>query len=129
MRFADTNLLLYAALPDAGDAKAQSALDLLAQGDLAISVQVLQEFYTQATRPSRPGALTSHEAFRFIHGIRDFPIQDMTPELFRDAIAIHRRFQISYWDGAILAATRALGCDIVYSEDFSTGQDYDGIAW
>ena len=29
--------------------------------------------------------------------------------------------------GAILAAARAARCDAVYSEDFSTEQDYDGL--
>ena len=28
--------------------------------------------------------------------------------------------------GAILAAARACGCDIVYSEELIAGQDYDG---
>ena len=53
MRFVDTNVLVYAvsaALED--EEKRLRALDLLARRDLAMSVQVLQEFYVQATRPS-----------------------------------------------------------------------------
>ena len=42
-------------------------------------------------------------------------------------MAISRRFGLSYWDGAILAAARTLGCDAVYSEDLSSEQDYDGL--
>ena len=38
-----------------------------------------------------------------------------------------QRFGLSYWDGAILAAARATGCDTVYSEDMSSEQDYDGL--
>ncbi|MCY3956818.1 MAG: hypothetical protein OXG65_00810 [Chloroflexi bacterium] len=55
------------------------------------------------------------------------PIQDMTLTVFATAVAISQRFGISYWDGAILAAARALGCDAVYSEDLSSEQDYDGV--
>ena len=51
----------------------------------------------------------------------------MTREVFETAVAISHRFQISYWDGAILAAARALGCDAVYSEDLSSEQDYGGM--
>lgn len=51
----------------------------------------------------------------------------MTPELFQSAAAISERFQISYWDAAILAAARALACDAVYSEDLNLLQDYWGI--
>ena len=56
MRFVDTNVLIYAvsaAVEDAG--KQRRALDLLGTRDLALSVQVLQEFYVQATRPFAPG--------------------------------------------------------------------------
>ncbi len=42
-------------------------------------------------------------------------------------MSISRRFELSYWDGAILAAARAAGCDAVYSKDLSSEQDYDGL--
>ncbi len=43
------------------------------------------------------------------------------------ALAACRRFSISYWDAAILEAGRALGCDVILSEDLSDGQDYAGV--
>ncbi len=128
MRFVDTNVLIYAASPAPEEAdKQRSAQRLLEEGDLALSVQVLQEFYHQATRSTRLGSITQEHALEFIQGIGHFPVQDLTLGLFRAATAISRRFQLSYWDGAILAAARALGCDAVYSEDLSSEQDYDGL--
>lgn len=58
MRFVDTNILLYAATgaPESA-AKARVADALLREADLGLSVQVLQEFYVQATRVSRAGRL------------------------------------------------------------------------
>ena len=38
-------------------------------------------------------------------------------ELFNRATGIRARFGVSYWDAAILAAAKLLGCDAVYSED------------
>ena len=128
MRFLDTNVLIYAASPAPDEAEKQrSAQRLLEAGDLAVSVQVLQEFYHQATRSSRPGAITQDHALRFIESISHFEVQDITFDLFLAAIAISRRFRLSYWDGAILAAAGAVGCDAVYSEDLSSAQDYDGL--
>ncbi len=128
MRFVDTNVLLYAVSALSEDAdKRLRALSLLEAEDLALSVQVLQEFYHQATRSSRLGAITQEHALEFIQGIGHLPVQDITLGLFRAATAISRRFQLSYWDGAILAAARALKCDAVYSEDLSSEQDYDGL--
>ena len=126
--FVDTNVLLYGVslLPeDAG--KRRQALALLRGPDLSVSVQVLQEFYHQATRPTRPGRLSHADALAFLGTLLRFPVQDITLEVFRAGVSISQRFGLSYWDGAILAAARALGCDAVYSEDLSEEQDYDGL--
>ncbi|MDD9996084.1 MAG: PIN domain-containing protein [Dehalococcoidia bacterium] len=90
-------------------------------------MQILQEFYHQATRPMRTGRLTHGDAIAFLGALLKFPIQDVTLELFREATAVSQRFGLSYWDAAILAAARSLGCDAVYSEDLSPGQDYGGV--
>ena len=128
MRFTDTNVLLYAVspLPEESD-KRRRARELLEEPELGVSVQVLQEFYHQAMRPAGPAQLTHEEALDFLGAILDLPIQPLTVEIFGAAVAISRRFELSYWDGAILAAARSLGCDAVYSEDLSAEQDYDGL--
>ncbi|MYB09848.1 MAG: PIN domain-containing protein [Acidimicrobiia bacterium] len=128
VRFVDTNILLYAVSALSEDsAKRGRALALLENGDLALSVQVIQEFYVQATRPSRADALTAEQALRFLEAIDSFPVQPVTEQIFRQAVIISQRFGLSYWDSAILAAADAMGCEIVLSEDMSSEQDYDGI--
>ena len=67
------------------------------------------------------------EAARFVDSLAEFPITDITFDIVRDAIAISTRFQLSYWDGAILAAAQSMGCDSVLSEDLSSHQDYNGL--
>ena len=75
MRFVDTNVLIYAASPSAEDAeKRRTAQDLLREGGLAVSVQVLQEFYSQVTRASRSDPLRPSQALRFLGSIREFPV-------------------------------------------------------
>lgn len=128
MRFVDTNILIYAASPSPAESdKQRIAQGLLEAGDWTLSVQVLQEFYHQVTRPTRPGAITHEQALAFIGSIRHFPVQDITLGVFRAGVAISRRFRLSYWDGAILAAAQAAGCDEVYSEDLNHGQNYGGV--
>ncbi len=128
MHFLDTNVLIYAVCGTDEEAdKQRRALNLLTARDLALSVQVLQEFYVQATRSSRSGALTHREAVNFIESLHRFRVQPVTSDVMRAAFAIRERFRLSYWDSAILAAARACGCDTVYSEDMSSEQDYDGL--
>lgn len=128
VRFADTNVLLYAISRDPDEAsKARRANEVLAAGDMGLSVQVLQEFYVQATRASRRDAITHEQAVGLVEAWRRFPVQEMTVEVMVAAFATRRRFGISYWDAAIIEASRVLGCAIVLSEDLDTGTDYDGV--
>lgn len=128
MRFVDTNVLLYSVSTLPAEAqKAAIAQAILKNRDLTLSVQVLQEFYVQATRPSRSNPLTHDEALAFIATWNRFPIVDITLGLFHEAMAVKARYQLSYWDSAIIAAARMAGCTEVLSEDLNAGQDYGGV--
>lgn len=128
MRFVDTNILLYrASVLEADAAKHRIASELLAATDLRLSVEVLQEFYVQATRPSRNGALEHEEAVGLIRTWRRFDPISITPEIMDAALSARERWQISYWNAAILEAARSAECGIVLSEDLNDGQDYGGV--
>ena len=128
MDFVDTNVLLYAiSKSPIEQGKRDQALAVLEKPDIALSAQVLGEFYTQATRPSRQGALTHQEAVEFIDNLQRFHIEHMTFEVVRTALIFRESFGVSYWDASILATARIAGCTTVYSEDLSHTQDYDGI--
>ena len=128
MRFVDTNVLLYVVSEDPAEAgKRDRARQVLSESDLAVSVQVLQEFYFQATRPTRVRRLSSESALRFLEPILLFRIQAMTPDVFLDAVEISRRFQLPYWDAAIIAAAQVLDCEAIYTEDLNPEQHYGAI--
>ncbi len=128
MRFVDTNVLLYSISRDPQEReKATVANAILGDRDLGLSVQVLQEFYVQATRPTRADRVAHEQAVGLVESFTRFEVQAITTSLVRAALATSERFRISYWDAAILEASRALGCEVVLSEDLSDGQDYDGV--
>jgi len=128
MRFVDSNILLYAASksPNERD-KAATATSILSGLDLAVSVQVLQEFYTQATRATRTDRISHEQATLLIRSFCRYPVQETTLALVEAALRTTERFQISYWDAAIIEAARALGCREILSEDLNDGQDYGGV--
>ena len=128
MQFVDTNVLLYAISTNPEHLqKRVRASSLLASGDLGLSTQVLQEFYVQATRPSRPRPLSHADAAGLVFAFSRFPVQPTTLELVYAAISTKVRFGLSYWDAAIIEAARLQGCGDVLSEDMSHGHDYDGV--
>ena len=45
----------------------------------------------------------------------------------RNALATAQRWQISYWDAAIVEAARQAGCPTVLSEDLQHGMDFAGV--
>jgi predicted nucleic acid-binding protein len=129
VRFVDTNVLLYAVgRSPAERTKSAAALALLEADDLVLSVQVLQEFYVQATRASRADRLSHDQAVLLIESFRlRFPVQDITVPLLHAALATAARFRISYWDAAIVEAARVRACSVVLSEDLTDGQDFGGV--
>ncbi len=88
---------------------------------------MLQEFHGQATCGSRPDALSHHQAAALVKAFTRFSVQDVTVPIVRAAIETRRRFNVSYWDAAIIEAAREHGCTELLSEDLSHGQDYNGV--
>jgi predicted nucleic acid-binding protein len=127
-RFLDTNILLYAiSTAPEEHTKASTALDLLAREDVALSVQVLQEFYVQATRSGKRDRISHDQAVGLVESWLRFPVQETTLELMQAALRTRQRYRLSYWDAAIVEAARLSGCHEVLSEDLSHGADYGGI--
>jgi len=128
MYFLDTNVLLYSISRNAKESrKRERAIALLDGESAALSIQVLQEFYVQATRPTRRDALSHELAAGLVEAWSRFPVQEMTQPVFRAALRIHRAHRLSFWDGSIVAAALALGCDRLYTEDLNDGQVVEGI--
>lgn len=126
--FLDTNILLYAISPDPSEAAKRARADaLLNQDDGALSVQVLQEFYVQATRPTRAGRLPHELAAGLIRAWTRFKVQETTLPIMEAALEIKAAHGFSYWDSGIIAAARALGCRRLYSEDMSHGREVSGV--
>ena len=126
--FIDTNVFLYALsdLPEE-QTKAERARQVLLSENWGWSVQVAGEFYSIATSAKRQFQLSHSSATEYVKTWLNFPTQSLNPSTILKALQIRERFQISYWDAAIIAAAQELGCRTIYSEDLSHGQDYDGV--
>lgn len=128
LRFLDTNILLYSISDRPGEAEKRRVADrILNDHDNALSIQVLQEFYHQATRPGRQDAIDHEVAVGLVQRLCRFPVQPITVGLMQEAFAIRRTTKYSYWDSAIIAAAAALGCRELLTEDMAHGQRIGGV--
>jgi len=124
--FFDTNILVYAATVTGKDErKRQRAMELVESENFGTSAQVLQEFIVAAASKKRLG-IGASEAKATLGALLAFPTVPITAGLVLQAWEIKTRYQISYWDAAIIAAAKELGCEVIYSEDLNNGQSY---AW
>ena len=127
--FLDTNILLYSISRNPADAlKRERAIALLGRDDGALSVQVLQEFYVQATRSTRPDPLSHEITAGLMKTWTRFKVQEITLGVLTGALEIKAAHGFSYWDSAIIAAARALGCRELYTEDLAHGREVEGVA-
>ena len=123
----DTNIVAYAASRLLEDApKKAVAIKLIASTTLGLSGQVLQEFFVTVTRKMK-SPLSHDEALDWLEELEQFPCIPIDASIVYHGAENARKFQISYWDGAIIAAAQRLGAHTLYTEDLNHGQKYGSV--
>jgi predicted nucleic acid-binding protein len=125
--FIDTNVLVYAHDLDAGEKHAK-AKKLLADFWLSrplpwVSVQVLQELLVTLRRKG----VAIDDARETVEAYTRWRVVENDVDLLRAGMAEMERWQLSFWDGLILAAARHARVPTILSEDLSCAQNYNGI--
>jgi len=125
--FIDSNILVYAHDGEAGG-KHRKARQLLAgiwrdRQFPALSVQVLQEVHVNLVRKGIPIDESAERVSRYLA----WRVVENSKALFRRALEIQQRWQLSFWDSSIVAAAQRAQAVELWSEDLSTGQEFDGL--
>lgn len=129
LAFVDTNIFIYAYDRTAGP-KHERARDLVAslgrdrRGGL--STQVLQEFFVNATKKI-PNPLSADDARRRVEALARWRTHAPAPGDVLEAIDIHERHGVSFWDAMIVRSAVALGCEVLLTEDLNPGQAVAGV--
>jgi predicted nucleic acid-binding protein len=125
--FLDTNVLVYGAATKRDEPrKAAIALRIVSTKSFGVSAQTLAEFYTAVVkRALQPMSLA--EVDEWIERLAALPFADVDAPLVRAGIFLSRRYEIAYYDAALIAAAERLGAPIFYTEDLSHGQLYGTV--
>jgi predicted nucleic acid-binding protein len=127
--FVDTNVLVYAHDADAGSKRdrAEKLLrELWDSGVGRLSVQVLQEFYVNATRKLAT-PLAQASAREVVSSYGTWVREATTADTVTRAIDVSAVAQISFWDALIVAAAEQVDATQICSEDLNDGQAIAGI--
>lgn len=119
--FVDTNILIYAD-DRSGSAKRDRSRELIREliqnGNGWVSIQVLQEYFSAATRKL---GIEAGAARRRVELYTRFGVAVIGAGDVLSAIDLHRLHQFSIWDALIVRAALISGCRILYSEDLQSG--------
>jgi len=91
----------------------------------ALSTQVLQEFYVNATRKIAT-PLSKKSARAVVDSYVSWCV-DTTPAEISAAFRIEDEARIGFWDALIVAAALKAGADRILSEDLNAGQTISGV--
>jgi len=128
MVFFDTNVLVYVH-DQRSPYKREVARRLysahLYGGSIALSTQVLQEFFVTVTQKAQQ--IPVREARSLVSHLAGLNVVRIEPEHVLSAIDLHARYRLSFWDSLIIVAAKSAGAQAVLSEDLGHGQIYDGV--
>lgn len=127
--FVDTNILIYAASGASRyPAKHGRAWEIIDSAEFAISTQVMAEFYVAAQRKKEGRIpLTEAEAKEWIDRLALAEVIPVDLSIVQQGVAYSQRFDISYWDAALIAAAEKMDLPVLYTEDLNHGQLYGSV--
>lgn len=127
--FVDTNVLLYAHDSSAGHKHtvAQRLIaDLWTSRAGAVSTQVLQEFYVNATR-KLPKPMPPARARAIVRRYATWSVHRIEPADILAASELEQRHRQSFWDALVIAAAIRLGATTLLTEDLQHGRRFAGL--
>ncbi len=128
--FIDTNVFVYQL--DNSDPRKQAIAnelvrDALRTQDACISFQVVQECLNVITTKARV-PLSSQDALAYLDAVLTPMLQvGASVELYRRALDLRARWQLSFYDAMIVAAALTAGCTRLLSEDLQHGQKLEQL--
>lgn len=124
--FADTNVVIYALVPD--DARKQLVAQQLLAGLLGprplIGTQTLAETYHVLTRRKawKPAAAT-----KALRVLAELTVVVPSAETVLQGLELAAKHQLSGWDALVVQAALQAGCDTLYTEDLQAGRRFGSL--
>lgn len=127
--FVDTNVLLYAYDVQASErhTRARDLVGRLGREQRgALSVQVLQEFYVNATRKIAV-PLPPERALERLRVLSRWRTHAPLPHDVLAAAEIATEHQLSFWDAMVIRSASELGCSTLWTEELNPGPRIAGV--
>ena len=127
--FVDTNVFVYAADPDAPEKQRRAGAlleSVFGAPGATISPQVMQEFYSVATR-GEPPKLSHDAAEQIVRDLSSLRVAHVDARTVLRAVERVGRRSISIWDSLIVQSAVESACTVLLTEDLTHGEEIDGV--
>lgn len=71
--------------------------------------------------------MSEADAETAVRELSRLPVVATDAALVRDGVAISREARLSFWNGLVVAAARASGCETLLTEDLAAGSTVAGV--
>jgi predicted nucleic acid-binding protein len=124
--FIDSNIFIYA-IDQSEPIKRHKAIKRIekarTEGTIALSTQVLHEFYNISTRKLKP-ELPHAQAAQAVNSLCEFTVLGSSAASVRTALDLKVSHQISWWDALIVEAALRADASVLITEDGQHGREY-----
>ena len=125
--FLDTNILIYAAAGKEDEPeKHDRSVDIIRESDVVLSTQVIGEFL-HVSRKKYLRVMNVAQINSWAEMLMRFPSVDIDQAVLKSALFVAERYQISFWDAALVAASERLSARTLYTEDLNHRQKYGSV--
>ncbi len=125
--FLDTNILIYAAAGKKDElAKHDRSVEIIRENVVVLSTQVIGEFL-HVSRKKYMKVMGMAKINNWAEALMKFPSVDIDQSILRSALFFSERYQIQFWDAALIAAAQKLDAATLYTEDLNHGQKYGSV--
>jgi predicted nucleic acid-binding protein len=127
----DSNILVYAYIPDPSELKVIRAIDALRRaaemGNGCVTVQNLAEFSAVALNKAKPPRTPAETkgSIRQIEAL--FTVLSPSAHHVHLALDAVARHQLSFWDAMLWAVAKDNGIAEIWTEDFEHGRAIEGV--
>jgi predicted nucleic acid-binding protein len=127
--FVDTNVLVYA-FEKSNSLKKRVAEELLNElmddGRLRMSTQVLQELFVTLTRKVIRRC-SNAEALAVLEDLTAWPVLTIDYRAIHAAVGLSDQAKLSFWDALVIVAAARSGAEVLYTENLNDGQEILGV--
>ena len=117
--FVDTNIWLYAFIASQDLSRSEIAKDLIQQGGIVISPQIINEVCVNLLKKAQVGESSILLLINSFY--RKYRVEAIDKDLLLNSSELREKWQFSFWDSLIVSSALRSGAEVLYAEDMSDG--------